>query len=419
MNRPASPPPQPAWSRGELALLAAIVAAGLLLRAAAAILIPSPLESDYLGYWRMANGLYAGTGMDDGTGMKAFLNIGYPIFIGAVFTVFGTTITAAKCANVLLGGATIALAYLAARRLFASRHAAAWAAILVAAYLEAVIYAAYMAKENLLNALVMAQLALVARPPGRLGWFWHAVLFGFLTGCVAVVGNAGLVLLPGLVLQLYFLLGTKAATARHVAVTLAAVFLVIAPVLWRNQNALGHAVLNTNGGVNLYIGNNPNARPYYSNLSDTPMGPDWLQERRRLGEFEWDVMLRRLAVAYILEHPLETVQLALRKGVAFWIPPTHSGKYEQGRAETLLRLVWLIQFCAIGALFLLASTQMRRHGRAIAVLWLLVLGYTGVHMIFYVVYRYRLPIMPVLCLGAGMGLDLVLSRTGLGRRRPA
>jgi hypothetical protein len=29
-------------------------------------------------------------------------------------------------------------------------------------------------------------------------------------------------------------------------------------------------------------------------------------------------------------------------------------------------------------------------------------------MIFYVSYRYRLPIMPVLCIGAGLGVQIVL-----------
>jgi hypothetical protein len=43
-------PSQP-WSRTELLGLAGILAIAALLRIACAIVLPSPIESDYLGYW--------------------------------------------------------------------------------------------------------------------------------------------------------------------------------------------------------------------------------------------------------------------------------------------------------------------------------------------------------------------------------
>ena len=63
-----------------------------------------------------------------------------------------------------------------------------------------------------------------------------------------------------------------------------------------------------------------------------------------------------------------------------------------------------------------------RAGRGAAfrgALCLLVLGCTAVHMIFYVIDRCRLPIMPVICAGAALGLRDVLSRVPLRPRLAA
>ncbi len=83
--------------------------------------------------------------------------------------------------------------------------------------------------------------------------------------------------------------------------------------------------------------------------------------------------------------------LALRKGILFWNPPTHAGKYEEGLVTRLVRAGWLIEYLAIGALFLAATPiGLRDHRRAFAFLWLLIGSYTAEHMVFYVIYRYRL-----------------------------
>lgn len=178
----------------------------------------------------------------------------------------------------------------------------------------------------------------------------------------------------------------------------------------RNHNMFGSYSINNNGGFNLYVGNNPSATPYFTSIIDTPIGPEWKQLRATLGERGGDVMLRDLAVQHILQNPGATFGLALRKAAAFWTPPIHTGQYQQGAVETLVRMVWLIEFCVIGCLFLMSAAQLRQQTWRVGVLWLLVLGYTAVHMLFYVIYRYRLPIMPVLGIGAALSADLMISR---------
>ena len=405
--------PSPNWSRTEFLVLAGILAIGALLRIGCAVVLPSPLESDYLGYWTIANNLHDGQGLAGGDGAPtAFLSVGYPLFLAGVFAVLGPSIAAVKAANIGLGVASILFVYLAARRLFGSESIAALAALLLAVYVEAIVYTAYVAKENLMIGLLTAQLVLVAIPGSKP---WRPLLFGAATGAMALVGNAGLALLPGLFVQLRLTNGSTKRTAQYLALAAVTCGLVIAPILWRNHEVFGAYTLNNNGGFNLYIGNNPNATPYFESITDTPMGEQWQDLREKLGERGTNLLLGDLAKQYILEHPAATLDLALRKAVVFWWPPVHSGKYEEDRVEQLVRVAWLVQFCLICGLFVAALARLPAFAAPLGVLWLLVAGYTAVHMIFYVIYRYRLPIMPILCIGAGLAAQMLLS--WLVRRR--
>lgn len=398
------------WTRTELVAVSSILLLGLVLRIAFVVVLPSPLESDYLGYWTIANNIYSGQGIAGEDGKPtAFLSLGYPLLLSAFFAAFGPTIVVVKAVNVTLGVLSIALVYLAARRLFAFWTIPAIATFMLAIYVEAISYTSYVAKENLMIFLVAAQLLLVLSVSDRRRDL-NATLFGLATGCMTLVGNAGLALMPALIVCVIVLMRNTAATLRYLAISALACGLLIAPMVLRNHNMFGSYSINNNGGFNLYVGNNPSATPYFTSIIDTPIGPEWKQLRATFGERGGDVMLRDLAVQHILQNPGATFGLALRKAAAFWTPPIHTGQYQQGVVETLVRMVWLIEFCVIGCLFLMSAAQLRQQTWRVGVLWLLILGYTAVHMLFYVIYRYRLPIMPVLCIGAALSADLMISR---------
>lgn len=359
--------------RTEIIVLLSILGSGMILRILGVTFIASPLESDYLGYWTIARNLYAGQGLTGADGQPtAILNVGYPLFLLAVFKVLGPSVAAVKIANVALGISSIALLYFTARRMFGVWQAAALGSLLLAVYFEAIVYTAYVAKENLMVFLVMLQLFLVASR-GR----WRdgsAVLFGCATGGMALVGNAGLVLLPALLLQLAFSIGRLGAILRYVGIGALFTALTITPILLHNNRVFGAYVLNNNGGFNLYIGNNPNASPYFQSIIETPIGPQWPKMLATLGEHGVDTALRDLALAHIAQYPAETLRLALRKAAAFWSPPTHAGKYREAAATRLARLGWLIEFYVICALFLVSYARWRTDGRTLLVLTLMVLA---------------------------------------------
>ncbi|TPG52366.1 hypothetical protein EAH89_18445 [Roseomonas nepalensis] len=408
--RAVVPPARPAApGRHGWALPAAILLLGALLRTACVAVMPSPLVSDYLDYWTLATNLQAGLGLVTAEGRPtAFMSPGYPLFLAGVFGLTGASIAVVKATNVLLGVASILLLFLLARRLFGSPLVAALAALLLAAYAEAIAYTAYAAKENLMMPLMIGLLWVAAdRSASRARWI-NPLAFGVIAGAIAMVGNAALTLVPAALFLVWRAQRSPGRTLRYLLVAAMAGAVTIAPLMLRNHAAFGAWVLNNNGGFNLYIGNNPAAKPYFISIAETPVAPQWSALQEQLGEHGVDVLLRRLAIEHMRDHPGETAMLMLRKAAAFWEPPTHTGIDEQGWLVRLVRLAWLAQFLAAAGLCLGSLALLRRHPRGLGAVFLALAGYTAVHMIFYVVYRYRLPIMPFVFLGAGVTLAALL-----------
>lgn len=284
--RAAMPPAVPVsygWG-----LPAAILVLGALLRTACVAVMPSPLVSDYLDYWTLATNLQAGLGLATAEGRPtAFMSPGYPLFLAGVFGLAGASVAVVKAANVLLGVASILLLFLLARRLFGSPLVAALAALLLAAYAEAIAYTAYAAKENLMVPLMIGLLWVAAdRSASRARWI-NPVAFGVVAGAIAMVGNAALTLVPAALFLVWRAQRSPGRTLRYLLVAATAGAVTIAPLMLRNHAVFGAWVLNNNGGFNLYIGNNPAATPYFISVADTPIAPQWPALQEQLGNTGW------------------------------------------------------------------------------------------------------------------------------------
>lgn len=390
--------------------LAAIVLTGFCLRVVTIAGFNHTPVSDELAYKSMALNLLAGYGiLEEPAGNRAHYNVGYPIFILApVFYFFGENILAARIANLLLGGISIVLCYFVAKEAGAGKIGRLLAAAIWALYLPTGVYGVYLAKENLMVPLM-------------LGVMWCALRFatdptlkvaagcGALFGLLALTGNAALSLAGVVVIAL--IVAPRLAKQRLIAlgVVLSVALLVATPWMLRNWYVIGAPVLNTNGGFNLYLGNNPAATGFFVGIQYTPRGPTWHELRRTAGELEASRTLKREAISWIKDHPKEFVLLALKKGAYFWTPPFHEGKGgNRSTAESLVRIAWSIQFivlvvAAIGSVFI-----PRLRNKQLLLLWLAIACYTAVHMLFYVIFRYRHPIMPIVGIMAALAIESFL-----------
>jgi 4-amino-4-deoxy-L-arabinose transferase-like glycosyltransferase len=407
MNKPETREP----NDYERRWLLAIVLVGLILRLTSVIALDFQPESDYLAYQTMALNLLDGVGVVDPWGDRAMYNVGYPLLVlTPVFALFGKSLLAVQLVNAAMGAVSITACYAIAREAGAGPTGRLLAAALWALYVPSWVYAEYLAKENLMTPLMLG-VTWCALRLGKEVSVQVGAGCGVLLGLLALTGNAGLALLPAPVIALWVARARAGLKLGVSVMVLIAGLAVAAPWVIRNMEVLGAPVLNTNGGFNLYLGNNPAATGYFVSIAGTPRGPTWAALRRE-GEVQASETLGREAIAWIREHPWQCASLALRKAVLFWMPPVHEGQGSGSTMETLLRRIWLLQFVIVAAAAISSAFMPICRTRHISLLWLSVASYTAVHMLFYVIFRYREPIMPLLCVLAALSLEVCWIRLG-------
>jgi 4-amino-4-deoxy-L-arabinose transferase-like glycosyltransferase len=389
------------WS--DVRLLGLILMGALVVRVAIVLYLDIVPVSDYAGYHSMAINLLSGRGLTDGESF-AMLSAGYPLFVLVpIFAVFGDNLLAAQLGNALLGVLTTWLIYLIAREVGAGRIGRLVAPLIFAFYLPSWIYAEYLAKENLMTPLMLGIVLLSVRCL-RDASVWVSLLLGVLIGLLAITGNAGLAILPVAFLALAMMpISLRGRGLRMGLVGLVAM-LVIAPWLMRNDAVIGEPILNSNGGFNLYLGNNPAANGFFVSIADTPRGATWPQLREE-GEVIASNTLKIEAIDWIKRNPYDFLALAVTKGRLFWMPPVHEGKGVQSRVEVMTRVAWLGQYLFICTLAIGSAAFVQLRNRKTGLLWLAIVGYTAVHMIFYVIFRYREPVMPLMILLSALAIE--------------
>jgi 4-amino-4-deoxy-L-arabinose transferase-like glycosyltransferase len=400
----------------EKKLLALIVAGGIALRFLAVLYVAHTPYSDELAYRSMALNLISGRGIIDHMGNYAMYNVGYSLFVlSPGFLIAGNNLFLVRILNILLGGIAIILCYGIAKESGAGKIGRVLAAAFWAFYIPANVYAVYLAKENLMIPLMLLVLwfsVRLVRNPSCLMAAGCGISLGFL----ALTGNSGLVLIFVVALAVFFSkveFGKKLSLVLLIMVSMLA---IASPWVIRNWSVLGSPVLNTNFGFNLYLGNNPSATGEFVSISDTPQGGVW-DELRSQSEIVASEALRNEALAWIKENPDKFLDLAWRKAGYFWMPPVHQGESEQSNVEALARTIWAIQFfLLIGGSAGTVFCSKLRQNNAVRMMWLAVVGYTMVHMLFYVIVRYREPIMPFLCIMAALAIESVLVKFDRGTK---
>jgi tetratricopeptide (TPR) repeat protein len=221
--------------------------------------------------------------------------------------------------------------------------------------------------------------------------------------------------------------GARAAGApgvrwRAVLLFLAGVSLPIAAVAVRNLAVSGEPVLiSSNGGINFYIGNNPD---YDLTVRIRPGGEfERLEEQPEnlgiLGEAARSRWFTARAVDFLVHYPGAALRLYGRKTLDLLAGreiPRNEDIYDYRRTSILLRaLVWrfaiafpfglVAPLAAAGVVAVFRDRKAADSARPTALLLLL---YTGAYalsiLLFFPTDRYRLPIVPVLAVFAGVCL---------------
>ncbi|MEQ1509279.1 MAG: hypothetical protein ABL909_02610 [Sphingopyxis sp.] len=389
-----------------LAILALLMMV-LLPRLALMLIAPVEPQSDALSYLSMAEHLAAGRPMQDMWGQYAFYSAGYPLLLGSTFALTGPSLSVALAVNLVLALVTLSLLLLIVRQVGGGAMAQGFAGIGYALWIPAAYGSGVVQRENLstplLMAVVMALLALAAQRHLIMAALLGGASFGF--GLIAGASGALVGLLfPVALLRLWRGAGLPTAL-RAGALAALALALTVGPWLAYTKAQLGTPVLNSNGGFNFYLGNNPAATGAYVGIEKTQMGPQWNVYLAQRGEVEAARGLQEQAVHWIAEHPAAAARLALTKLALFWQPNVpDSADRAGGPAIVVLRWIDVAQFTI--ALLLAGAGALlcrRTHPRigwlmgAVGLFWML-------HGAAYVMPRYREPVMPLLLILAALAL---------------
>jgi tetratricopeptide (TPR) repeat protein len=427
--------PVAAVSRGELLAIAGITAVALGLRVWNLLELRAndPFFADPSVDERMYHEWASAIARGEGFGEQVFLNgPAYPAFLALVYRVFGPSLLAAKAVQSALSALDCALVWALGRRLF-GRGVGLGAAAILALYEMAIFYPGTLLLEGVLGTLVLGMLLLATQALARGGALRFAAA-GAATGLLALARpNA---LLFAALFGAFVALRRVGAERRRAAALLAfavGTSALVLPATWHNLRVGGDFVLvSYAGGMNLFIGNNPDARGEFRVPRIVPPAllDDPEEQRavfaalaeqasgRPLAPSEISAYWARRALDYAREQPAAWARLMLHKLLLSFnaYEPWNVRSLTLTRdASAALRLP-LLGFGAIAPFALLGIAATRRAWRELLPLyaWLATVWITL--CAFFVLSRYRMAAVPVLALFAAAGGGYCADR--LRERRP-
>jgi Flp pilus assembly protein TadD len=348
----------------------------------------------------------------------------YIWFLGGIYKIIGRDLTVVRLVQHLAGCLMVLLVWATTREMFGSRRIANAAGIAVAVSGPIIFFEGQLLVDALMPLLVAAVPAAAlfyARRPRPA----TAAALGFVVAVAALARGVALLWAPLLVLWMWRGEGKGQRRHRHALAFCAAIALSIGPVTLRNYVVEGEPVLITaNGGLNLFIGNNPQANGSYvlpPGLWFVPGDPTddyagFVSATAELGHrpssSELSSWWSRKAVRFMAEHPGRTLALAgkkLRLLVNDYEYPQLYNYYGYRAVVPILRVLptagWFIVPGLVG--LVLAFWRRRHpHERMIAGITLL---YAASFIPFFVVDRYRAAWLPLLApFAAAAVFELVL-----------
>lgn len=401
------------------------------------------VDAYYHDYWAraMATGSWAPPRLENDPEIQKhpyFRPPGYPYILSLIYRLTGPGYVGPRAVQMLFGLLNVILAFLLARRLFGDIAGLATAACM-ATYWGFVYFEGEFLEPvftSLMSLWLVMALSAWSRAPSPRRMLHAALVLGAL--CL-VRPNA----LAWLVVIVPWALWVLAGRDRRrigfvsIAILIAGVVVAIAPVTVRNLVVGDDLVLvSSNGGVNLYIGNNDRAdglvRGTMPGVGKLDTSFDHLslvsdieaQTGRAMKHSEVSDYLTAKALDWMKRHPGRVAWLMWRKTLLFWGPaePADNKDVAADRLDSpVLRsmpLSFPMAFASsiVGlAMFLLAARRRpaatsgdageRERNEAVALILGLVVVWYASHVPFLVTARYRISIIPFLFVFTGLFVE--------------
>lgn len=344
---------------------------------------------------------------------------GYPLFVAAVYSLFGRSWLALRILQAAFGAATCVLTCKLGTRLL-TRRSGILAGLVLAIYPGHIFWSWRVMGEALYMMLLVLSVLLAINLSQR-PQIARAIVVGLVLGYAQLVKSNLFLFSP--LLLVWFLITARAGIAQRIRCVAAlvlglALMFMITPLANLISPMRKAVLLPGNAGNSLWQGNNPLADGNYISAQYTPEGKAFIESHgfaeqlEQADPAEQDRIFRTLALTWIRENPGKFLLLCLKKlNNSFGLFPRAAIFERDPRA----RVVHLITYGPVAAFALAGIIATRRRWRDFSLLYLAIVSYVVSVVLFFGTPRYTILIIPFLVVFASYPMALCFDRL---TRRP-
>lgn len=332
----------------------------------------------------------------------------YPYLLGAVYSFFGQGPWPSRIIQGLIGIAGCLLIYFLVLRISENRISAFSAGLILALSPMPVLFESRLLLDFLLVPLSALLLLIFIEATERKPLF--SILAGLLSGIFACTRPNILAVFPFLLIWLFFAsVKPRKGKIARVGIALLGFILAIAPVTIHNLHNNSQALISTQGGLNLYLGNNSATDGITPILPSE--GGDWtlisawrLAEKevgRTLDSDELDSYYKQKAIKWAIHNPGVELKLLLNKILLLISGIEHGNNGSPEFFKTMSPVLhspfsWKL-LLPLFALIL----PLIRWNKKVLLLALFFFAYSATIVLFFVNARFRLPLLvPIIAIVA-------------------
>jgi Flp pilus assembly protein TadD/4-amino-4-deoxy-L-arabinose transferase-like glycosyltransferase len=343
----------------------------------------------------------------------------YPHVLALTYAISRGSFLFPRIVQFVLGGATSVIVYVLARR-FYGLMAGIIAGLLCAVYPVLVYFDGELLTESLFTLLTMLGILLIeaaARVRKFHLWFAGGLILGLALITRPTIG----LFLPLVIVGALMVSRRRLAV---IAVLLAGMVVPAVPVAVHNYAASGEFIpLVWQGGLNFYLGNNPAAdgwsatgpeirKDWWGGYKDMVAIPRAAMGREpNFGEVS--AFWSQRGLDFVRTQSSQWLRLMLKKIALFWssmeFPNNQDYNFMRTQSWTLKNP--LVNFGTIAPLALLGMLVTARRWRHLFFLYAFVLAYFAATVTFFVCARYRMPVVPALCIFAAGAIVHIVRMT--------
>jgi len=356
----------------------------------------------------------------------------YPYFLAVIYKIAGDSIFWTRFLQIIIGSFSAVMVFLMGKKLF-SQTIGIIAGFAYAAYGTIIFYETMFLIPVLYIFLLLISfyyLICIEKQTRLKSW----LLAGILLGLAAIARPNILLLTPLIMLWIYFGF-RKLAGSKKTIIPLVYFLGILIPVLSvtvRNYSVTGQFILiSSQGGVNLYIGNNPDTEGLTMLMPEVRLDESMSWSRfagatREAAESETGTKLTaaeessfwtKKALDFIISNPGKFISITFKKLIYFFVGFENSDNadiyFSRNYSSLFSVLFWqtplYFPFGLIFPLAVLGLISQWNRRRELTLLFIMIVGYIPTVILFLVTARHRLPVLPFMLLFSAAGAYALFS----------